>query len=191
MNPVLSLVRDRNLAQLLAELAGGVVHVAGGGDGANHLHQFHQRHRIEKVQADEALRALGRGQKLGDRDRGGIGREDGVFLHDAVERCVHLFLLVDVFDDGLDDDVAVGQVLHVSRAFEPRAHSSAGASLSGPFSANLASDFSMPAKPLSRNFCSTSSTVTSNPASGRDLRNTRTHQPATQNANFFDFHFSP
>ncbi len=31
-------------------------------------------------------------------------------------------------------------------------------------SANLAKDFSIPAKPLSRNFCSTSSTVTSNPA---------------------------
>src|SRR6185312_12169865 len=29
---------------------------------------------------------------------------------------------------------------------------------------NLASDFSMPAKPLSRYLCSTSSTVTSNPA---------------------------
>src|SRR6202167_6545909 len=35
---------------------------------------------------------------------------------------------------------------------------------SGGRSANLASDFSIPAKPLSRNFCSTSSTVTSNPA---------------------------
>src|SRR5581483_6501991 len=35
---------------------------------------------------------------------------------------------------------------------------------SGGFSANLVNDFSIPEKPLSRNFCSTSSTVTSNPA---------------------------
>src|SRR6476661_5519003 len=44
------------------------------------------------------------------------------------------------------------------------ARTDCGVSLSPPFSANLASDFSMPAKPLSRYFCSTSRTVTSNPA---------------------------
>src|SRR5215469_15676704 len=40
----------------------------------------------------------------------------------------------------------------------------AGSSLRFPFSENFASDFSMPAKPLSKNLCSTSRTVTSNPA---------------------------
>ena len=49
-----------------------------------------------------------------------------------------------------------------------RARMAAGGSFSPPlsagFSASLARDFSMPAKPLSRNFCSASSTVTSRPA---------------------------
>ena len=45
-----------------------------------------------------------------------------------------------------------------------RARTLSGVSLSTPLSANLARDFSMAANPLSRNFCSTSSTVTSNPA---------------------------
>ena len=44
------------------------------------------------------------------------------------------------------------------------ARTACGVSFSAPFSANLASDFSIPAKPLSRYFCSTSRTVTSNPA---------------------------
>src|SRR5438445_8853871 len=45
-----------------------------------------------------------------------------------------------------------------------RARMASGDSFSVPFSANLASDFSIPVKPLSRTFCSTSSTVTSNVA---------------------------
>src|SRR5712691_1302870 len=45
-----------------------------------------------------------------------------------------------------------------------RARTACGVSLIVPFSANLASDFSMPARPWSRYFCSTSSTVTSKPA---------------------------
>ena len=45
-----------------------------------------------------------------------------------------------------------------------RARMASGFSVSVPFSANLANDFSIPAKPLSRNFCSTSRTVTLNPA---------------------------
>src|ERR1700722_16805546 len=45
-----------------------------------------------------------------------------------------------------------------------RARTACGVSLIVPFSPNLASDFSIPAKPLSRYFCSTSSTVTSKPA---------------------------
>src|SRR5581483_5735129 len=45
-----------------------------------------------------------------------------------------------------------------------RARTASGFSFKVPFSANFPSDFSIPANPLSRYFCSTSSTVTSNPA---------------------------
>ena len=68
------------------------------------------------MQADEALRAFGRGQQFGNGNGRCVGREDCVFLYDAVERGVHLFLFIDVFDYGLDDDVAPGQVLDPGRA---------------------------------------------------------------------------
>ncbi len=72
------------------------------------------------MQADEALGALGRRHQLGDGDGRGVGGEDRVLLHDGVELGVGLALLLDVFDDGLDDDVAVGEVLHAGGALQAR-----------------------------------------------------------------------
>ncbi len=155
MNPVLSRRAHRDLAQLLGELVRGLVDFVGGGDGAYDFDQFHQRYRIEKVQADEALGALYRGQEFGHRDRGSVGGEDGIFLHDAVERGIHLLLFFHVLDDGFDDDVAVGEVRLVGRALKPGADRVFLLGRDAAFfrtgrSANFASDFSIPAKPLSR-----------------------------------------
>jgi len=49
--------------------------------------------------------------------------------------------------------------------------------------------FSIPAKPLSRNLCSTSSTVTSNPAGSANLAMPN-HQSATEKHQLFDFHMN-
>ncbi len=57
-----------HFADLLSELVRGVVDVAGRGNRPHDFHQLHQRHGIKEVQADEALRALGRSHQLGDRN---------------------------------------------------------------------------------------------------------------------------
>ena len=73
---------------------------------ANHLHQLHHRHRIHEMHADEAFRPVGNGRQAGDRDGGGVGRDD----------CVRFQVAGQVFQDGalgrlvlgrrLDDDIA-------------------------------------------------------------------------------------
>src|SRR6202041_3905188 len=49
-----------------------------GGDGAYHFNQLHHRNRIEKMEAEEAVRALSERGHLRDRKRRSIAREDGV-----------------------------------------------------------------------------------------------------------------
>ena len=44
-----------------------------------------------------------------------------VAKRDAVERGIHLFLLFDVFDNGFNDDVAIGEVRLIGRALEASA----------------------------------------------------------------------
>ena len=84
---------------------------------AHHLDQAHERHRVEEVQAEEALRARHRPAELGDRDRGGIGRDDGV-----VPRARRNLLLQDlelqrlVLARRFEDQVADAQPAVVRRA---------------------------------------------------------------------------
>src|SRR4029077_11856326 len=80
---------DWNFAQFFGELVSGVIDLVSRGDGAHYFDQFHQRHGIEKVQADETLRAFGGGQKLGNRNGRSIGSKDSVFLYHTVERGVY------------------------------------------------------------------------------------------------------
>ena len=73
--------RDRDLlAELGDELLGGLEGRVVGGDAADDLDQFHQRHRIHEMNADEALRPVGGGGKPRDRDRRGVGADDGFGL---------------------------------------------------------------------------------------------------------------
>src|SRR4051812_26732265 len=50
---------DRELAELLAVVEPGLEGLVAGGHGANHLEQRHDLHRIEEVEADEAIRPAG------------------------------------------------------------------------------------------------------------------------------------
>ena len=91
-------------------------------DRAHHLNQLHDGHRIEKVQANKAVRTLGRSRKLGDGNRRSIGAEDGVALHNPVERGIDFLFLVNILDDCFDDDVAVSQILTIGRALQAAAN---------------------------------------------------------------------
>ena len=90
-----------------------------GAVGEADLDQLHPRHRVEDVKAEElAVDAAGLGD-LGDAERGGGGREVGVGAGRG-DRREQLALGLDLLDDRLDDDVAVGEVGRVGGDPQPR-----------------------------------------------------------------------
>ena len=97
------------LAELCHVLLGRVERRVIGGDAADELDQLHERHRIHEMDADEALRPVGRGGEPRDRDRRRIAADDGVGLEqraDAGEdRALDLFLL----GRCLNDEIAIAQ----------------------------------------------------------------------------------
>ena len=76
-----------------------------GGDAADDLHQLHQRHRVHEVQADELLRPCGRGRQPGDRDRGGVGRQQRVLAQMVGEVAEDRLLDLLVLGGRLDHEV--------------------------------------------------------------------------------------
>ena len=63
------------------------------------------------MQAHETIRTGRGGSHLGDRETGGVRREDRVLGTLPIEGPEKVFLHFDVLDDRLDDHVAIGQVL--------------------------------------------------------------------------------
>ena len=116
MKPRLSPAATVVLPSSLADLEPEVVGVVAGAVGAHHLEQRHHLGRVEEVQAEEALGARRRRRLVGDRERGGVGGEEGVVLDDPVDLAPHLELAVEVLGDRLDHEVAVGEVAVVQRA---------------------------------------------------------------------------
>ena len=100
---------DRLLAERLREGEHGLVGVIARRQGAYHLDELHQRHRVEEMQAAEPVRPLRRRGELGDAERRGVREKDRVRLHERLERGVGLALLLQVLDNRLDDEVARSQ----------------------------------------------------------------------------------
>ena len=146
------------------------------------------------MQADEALRPLHRSQQLGHRNRRRIRCEDRIFLHDAIERRVHLFLLFHILDDGLDDDVAIGKIGFVRSPLQPRADRvfllRRDAALLDWSLGKLRQRFLDPGKSFVEIFLL--DFEDSHVESGRsaNLCDSGTHQTTTEYANFFDFHYA-
>ena len=106
---------DRMLAELLAERVGRLEGLVGGALGADDLHERHQRRRVEEVHADDALGRRDRAGDLRDRERRRVRREDGVGATDAFQLREQLPLGLELLDDRLDHDVAVGEVADLGR----------------------------------------------------------------------------
>ena len=70
------------------------------------------------MQPDEALGAFGSGHQLGDGNGRSVRGEDGLLLYDVVHRSVHLSFLGNIFNDGLNNDVAMRQIMPASGAFQ-------------------------------------------------------------------------
>ncbi len=77
------------------------------------LDELHPRHRVEHVQADEALRAPARLRQPLDRQRGGRAREDRLGVEDRVQLAEQPRLDVVVLDDRLDHERGLRQRLRL------------------------------------------------------------------------------
>src|SRR5438093_6650602 len=81
-------------------------------------------HRVEEVEADEALGPPGGRGQLGHGERGGVGREDRLGLHDLVEAPEVILLHGQLLHDRLVHQVEFGEIVQVGRpaqALEERA----------------------------------------------------------------------
>src|SRR3990172_2072298 len=90
------------------------------GERGNDLDHFHQRDRIEEVEAHEPLWVpRGRGH-LGDAQRRGIAAADGLALQDRIELPEQLLFHRQVFEHRLDDHVDVRELLEACRGLDAR-----------------------------------------------------------------------
>jgi hypothetical protein len=80
--------------------------------------ELHDRRGIEEVEADHAGRTLGCFGQRRDRERRGVGGEDRLLLDDILEPGKQATLLVEILDDRLDDEVALGEVVDLVGAGE-------------------------------------------------------------------------
>ncbi len=118
--PRVVLGRDRDLPQRLGERPRALEGLLAGRHRLHDFDQLHDRHGIEEVEPDRAIGPGGGGGHLDDRQRRGVGREDRVRRTELVELHEHRVLDFDVLDDGLDHDVAIGEVAELGRAAHAR-----------------------------------------------------------------------
>ena len=96
------------LPQRWLELEDRLRHRRVGLEARDHLHQLHQRHRVEEVHADEAARRLQAVGERGDRDRGGVRGEDAARVDLGLELAEQGPLGFGVLDDRLDHQADAG-----------------------------------------------------------------------------------
>ena len=113
MNPALSPTTTGCLPRRLARPLTRSKMSSAGDDGLDDLDELHDRCRIEEVHADDPLGVARGNGDLGDRQGGGVGREDGVLVDDLVELGEDVLLQVEVLRHRLDDELAVLEVVEV------------------------------------------------------------------------------
>src|SRR5271156_5134101 len=191
-----SLIRSphRNLAQLFRKLVSRLVNVVSSSNRPHHLHQFHQRHRIKKVQPHKSLRTLHGSQKLSHRNRRSIRSKDRLFLRHPINRRIHLLLLIHILDDGLNNNVAISQVRLVSSPLKPRPDrillGRRNPTLLHRPLGKLSQRLLNPRKPLIQKPLLHFEHSHIKSRHSANLRNPRSHQPTTKNANFLNFHYA-
>ena len=139
------------------------------------------------MQPDKTFRTLRGSQEFSNGNRRGIRGEDRIFLHHAVQRGVDLFLLVDVLNYGLNDDVAISQILLAGRALKAAADH-LRTFLERALLGKLGQRFLNPRKSFIEIFLLNFEHSDIETSRGRNLRDTRTHEATAQHANFLDFH---
>src|SRR4029077_7072850 len=105
---------------------------------------------------------------------------------------IHLLLFLDLLDDGLNNNVAIGQVRLVGRAFEPRADRvlllRGDPALLRRSLRNLCQRFLDPGKALVQKLLFPFEHRDRKSSRSANLRNAGPHQPATEYTNLLDVH---
>src|SRR5690606_38388973 len=101
---------DRALAHLLGVGDGGGNGGFAGLLATNHFHQRHHVYRVEEVHAAEVFRTLERLGQQTDGNGRGVGRDDGIFTHQAFDFSQYRLLDLRVLDHGFDDDVDIAKI---------------------------------------------------------------------------------
>jgi len=177
MNPALSFPLEARLERVLR-----------GSDRADHLEQLHHLDRVEEVEADEALGPLRNGGLRDHRQRRRVGGEHGTVLDDPVDLAPHLDLEVEVLGDGLDHEVAVGEVRVVERAMDAAARLVGGRLLELALldrARQLLLDLAEPLVERALVGLAHDDVVA---GLGRDLGDSVAHQPAADDAHLLDVH---
>ena len=106
--------KSRASAGVLSQVAGepddGLGRLVRGLEAPDHLDERHQRHRIEEVHPDHAVRPRRGRRQLRDRDRGGVRGQDRLGRQHLVGPAEELLLGSRVFDDRLDEQVGRHEV---------------------------------------------------------------------------------
>ncbi len=109
---------------VLADLGGDVenrrLDIATGRHGRDDLDQLHDRGGIEEVHADDIGGSRGRGGALDHGQAGCRRREHSPGGADVVEVGEEHLLDRQILDDGLDDELDVGEIVQLRRAGHPR-----------------------------------------------------------------------
>jgi hypothetical protein len=71
------------------------------------LAALHERHGVEEMQSHEPIRSCGGRGHGRDREGRRVRREDRLRAAQAIEFLPHAVLELEIFGDGLDDDVAL------------------------------------------------------------------------------------
>ncbi len=118
MKPVLSFAWTTVLFSFSPTSKPSCQRLLGGGHRLHHLEQRHHLGRVEEVQPQEAVGAGGGRGLVDHRERGGVGREERIFLDDPVDLGPHLELPIEVLGDRLDHQIAVGKIGVVRRSLD-------------------------------------------------------------------------
>ena len=106
---------DALAKQKLAEVLDEAQQVGIGVGARHHFEQTHVTHRVEEVRNEEILAEIVRAalDHPGDRQAGGVRRDDGAGAADLLDAGEYLLLDVQALDDDLDDPVALGETTPV------------------------------------------------------------------------------
>ena len=173
---------DRQLAELLGEVAHRRERAVGGAQPAHHLDQLHRRHRVEEVHADEVAGAAHQRGQPRDRQARGVGGDDAVLADDLVEPLEDLALDLEILGRRLEHDVAALQLLERHDAADALHHASACASVSLFFATSFSTDLRMRSRPLATESSLRFWKITSQRACGRHLRDPAAHRSRTDHA---------